>query len=227
MLCVVSSDACNKSGKLLAEILGVRFINLSQVWPDLSKYTVFNYGCSDVPRCKAIINSPEAVATCIDKVATFKALKAANIPHPGFTTRKASIPKAWREGAIVARKTTTGKGNEGMVVVEPNEPIPQAKLYTQYFYHSWEYRIVVFMGKVVGRFRKDATDDGRWEFTKMLKHGFDAVDMSCIDAAKALGIDYVGFDVIENEDGEYVILEANSGPVLLDVVGQSIKKHFK
>jgi len=42
------------------------------------------------------------------------------------------------------------------------------------------------------------------------------MDNMCLKAAHALGIDYVGFDVLAQTKNDCVIIEANSGPILTD-----------
>jgi glutathione synthase/RimK-type ligase-like ATP-grasp enzyme len=42
------------------------------------------------------------------------------------------------------------------------------------------------------------------------------MDAICIRAARALSIDYVGFDVLAQTKNDCVIIEANSGPILTE-----------
>lgn len=185
---------------------------------------VLNYGCHRDLRCKEIINTGKAVGICKNKIETFKRLKEAGVPCPEYATRKQDVPKHW--GQIVIRDSVDGARAEGLDYRFQGEPLPDAPLYVQYFPHKYEYRIMVFKGKVVGRYHKVAKKDG-WHFILMNKQGFEKVDKDCIKAAESLGIDYVGFDVLENKKGECIILEANSAPILTDEALKAIKKYFK
>lgn len=222
---VVGPKACKESAQRLAKSLGGTLCGDEYV-NSRGYDVIFNYGRSsflrntDIP----IINQPKAVRTCIDKIATFKVLKENNLPHVAFCTRKTDIPASWK--VVAVRSKVDGKQNDGFDLFEQGCDYPKAPLYTEYFKHEWEYRVVVFMGKVVARYRKDS-NNGVWNLTLMLSDGFEAVDEACVKAAKALGIDYVGFDVVENKRGKWMILEANSGPMLTDAVEAAIIKHFK
>jgi hypothetical protein len=189
---------------------------------------VFNYGLTEY---NGNINEGASVYRCVNKLSTFATLQNyPDIPIPRFTTHQ-TVALEWE--VVVCRDSLDGRGNEGMSYAYPNmlpekaKQLPKSKLYTEYFSHHYEYRIVVFKGKVVGRYRKDQDANGDWNFTLMTKKGFKDVDRTCVRAAQALQIDYVGFDVLENRNGSYVVLEANSGPVLTEEVKKAIVKYIK
>lgn len=192
---------------------------------DFRRYdVVFNYGCHRALYYKSIINDGDVVGICKDKVETFQALKKAGVPCPDFVTRKQNVPKHWEQ--IVIRETVDGARAEGLDYRLQGEEIPNGALFTEYFPHKYEYRIVVFNGKVVGRYRKQVRN-GEWCFQLMHPQGFEEVDKDCVKAAQAIGIDYVGFDVLENKEGKCIILEANSAPIITDEVIEAITKFFK
>ncbi len=87
------------------------------------------------------------------------------------------------------------------------------------------------MGKVVGRYYKKETGlnaDGQieWTFTPQRKRGFEAIDDACVRGAKALGIDFVGFDVVAQDKQHFVVLEANSGPIITDEAEEAIINYY-
>lgn len=234
-LCVVSPKGCSKSAKELAEALGADYNNpYTSYKQNFGAYDgVINYGVSCALNYKNILNRPPAVARCVDKLATFNCLKNAGVSIPKFCTRAADVPADWE--TVVVRKTSTGRGNEGMDYVyqwkgdKPKEGV----LFTEYFDHSVEYRVVVICGVVVAHYRKDEVpkDDlgnTQWDLALMEPvPEWKEIDADCIKAAAALGIDYAGFDVVENDHGKFVILEANSGPILTEEVKDYIVKQFK
>jgi glutathione synthase/RimK-type ligase-like ATP-grasp enzyme len=225
-ICVMYSKHCNKSAKALAKALGADANNISLTGRrDFTEYDLLlSYGCSAGTAHKRRLNLSNSILACIDKVETFKALNAANIPTVEWTTNPADTVE-W--DVVVCREKLAGKANKGMTYVYQGEELPECPLYTKYFHHKCEYRVVVFQGAVIGRYRKDIDDNGDWEFTKMLKRGFEDIDSMALKAAKALNIDFVGFDVLANKRGKVLILEANSGPVLTDDVAKAIVKKLR
>lgn len=176
---------------------------------------VWNYGSSKEIRGNHVINRYIAVQRCVDKVQTFEILRRYEIPTPDFTIFKHNVPDIWE--SIVIRDKRDGRKAEGLHYAERGDVLPDGELYSEYIPHIAEYRIVVGFGRILGRYRKDKVNDD-WFFTLMDKQGFAQVDKHCIKAADALGIDYVGFDVLERLDGSCVILEANSGAIIRDEV---------
>lgn len=227
-IAVLHPKLATESATELARALKASLINpFQEDRRDFRGYdVVFNYGCHRDFRYKEIVNRGERVGICKNKVDTFNLLKKAGVPCPNYVTRKQDVPKEWV--CVVCRDTVDGARAEGLDYVYQNfgKALPDAALYTEYFPHKYEYRIVVFKGQVVGRYRKEDKKDG-CHFILMHKQGFEKVDQDCRKAADFLGIDYVGFDVLENEKGEHIILEANSAPILTDEALKAIKRYFK
>lgn len=213
---VMSPRACRKSAEDLQKALDRKLRGIAPTH-------VFAYGFSEqdfigVPRT----NHASAVRRCIDKVKTLSTFKRFKIPTVEYCTNFRDIPAHW--DVIVVREKVDGKGNEGLHFVEA--PLPNVfkhkPLYTNYFEHRMELRVVVFMGKVFTYRKHQVLDE--WEF-----HPFRApksLTEDAIRAAKGLGIDYVGFDVLYNNKGSYAFLEANSGPVLIEDVRDYIVDWF-
>jgi len=222
-ICIIAPKKCSVSARKLALAIGAEFFNLNvSNRMDFREFDlVFNYGSSKMITYNAIINRPESVANCIDKINSFSIFNIHNIPTVEWITDKNKIPKKW--DIITCRSSATGSGAKELEYCYDYKNIPDAVLYTEYFSHEYEMRIVVFQGEVVGRYLKEETN-GEWNFVELQKRGMKSVDTACINAAKALGIDYVGFDVLANDCEDFVILEANSGPVLTDEVRKAISK---
>lgn len=228
-IAVIYPQACTESARKLAKAIGADCYNGYKQHVPRGYDILFNYGVShhENTRAKMTINEQHRIHVCRNKVETFKVLQKTGVRIPIFFTKREDIPK--RHGTIVVRAIVDGCQNEGMKYIYQGENIPEAPLYTQYIEHRAEYRIVVFMGKIVGRYHKQENPDnpGNYQFQLMHKAGFKMMDKDCLTAAKALGIDYVGFDVLENDRGDHFVLEANSGPILLPDVEEAIKKYFK
>lgn len=190
---------------------------------DFTEYDyVFAYGCSARTKHKNRINSREGVLSCVSKPKSFDAMKAAKVHTVPYCTQK-PIPKEW--GWVVIRKEADGRKAEGLDYCENGSKVPDGELYSEYFEHKYEYRIMVFMGKVVGRYFKK--EEGvEWDFKLQPSAGFELMDKHCIKAAKAIGIDYCGFDVVANTKKDFRILEANSGPRITDEAENAIVEYF-
>lgn len=213
---VISPKAAEDSAKRLAKELGADYNNPYQSGRLVFKEyaLVINYGFSTniVTNANAnVLNEPSAVRKCINKLKTLESL-VGHVPIPEYSQR---IRDTWN--TVVCHTKPDGRKNEGIEYWyrESDEPVPNAYLYTEYYHHRGEYRVVVLCGKVVGRYRK-VERDGTWDLELRDKRGFEYMDEICIRAAKVLGIDYVGFDVLAQTKNDCVIIEANSGPILTD-----------
>ena len=191
---------------------------------DLKKYDyVFFFFFSGYTVHNNRINSAGAVATCVRKPRTFDALIKAKVATVEYCTNKADIPKHW--DWVVIRDKINGRKAEGLHYHENNDQVPNGVLFSEYFEHKYEYRIMVFKNEIVGRYYK-AEDNGDWYFNKQPAKAFEVMDEHCLRAAKAIGIDYVGFDVVANNKKDFRILEANSGPRITDEAENAIVEYF-
>lgn len=228
-ICVIHPVVSKESAEYLADNIGAAITNPFKADKrDFREYdVVFNYGCNREIYAKKVINKQKSVAVCIDKVATYKVFKAAGVATVDFVTRKQDIPKSW--ATVVVRPDAKGSQAKDLDYGYQSlgEAIPDGGLFTEYFQHVNEYRIVVFMGKVVGRYYKEKQPNNTWKFVLCTKAGFKDIDNSALRASEALQIDYVGFDVLEDQEGSYRFLEANTGPIMTDESLKAIKKYFK
>jgi glutathione synthase/RimK-type ligase-like ATP-grasp enzyme len=230
-ICVIHPTISKESAEFLAQEMGWDVINPFKTNKrDFSEYLgVFNYGCNRKITARNVINKSKSVATCINKVATYEVFKKAGVPTVAYVTNKRDIPDSWE--TVVIRKELDGAQAKDLDYWYPKagdaERCPDGALFTEYFEHTKEYRVVVFCGKVVGCYiKKD--NMGAWDFLSVrITRKLVPVLERAITAAKALEIDYVGFDVLVAEDGSYVFLEANSGPILVDDMLPTIKEYLK
>lgn len=225
-ICVVHPKMLNKSAKWLAETIGaVAFNPWKQNIYNLKQFDiVFNYGCNRHFLANNIINKPTAVAICVSKLKTLYKLAKLQIPTIPFTEDPTDIPVSWKE--IVCRETETGAGNNGFSVVKRGGLLPKAAFYAEYYPHKWEFRVVVFNNKVVSRYVKKENKHGEWDFEMLEKTGFEKIDAACLAATSALGIDFVGFDILANAPETFKILEANSAPTMTEDVLEIITQYF-
>lgn len=227
-ICVIHPKRCLDSARKLAQALGADLSNpYKEKRINYSQYdTVINYGVSEPSLMGNLFNKPDAVSICKDKHRTFVYLDHERVPIPKFTAY-AVIAQEFN-GTIVCHTEQDGMQNKGIVYHERDneQPIPRAYLYTEYFHHKREYRVVVLNYKVVGIYRKEEIEDGTWDLIPLSHKGFYSISNACVKAAKAIGIQYVGFDVVSNTREDFRILEANSGPIITDQVIDAFKQLF-
>jgi len=225
-ICIIHPVIGKESAEELAEYLGADCSNPYQTQRrDYREYDLlFNYGCNRKVKFNRVINKSKSVGRCIDKIKTFEAFTEYNVPHPEYTDDKHKIPKHWDRIAI--RKSKKGNQATDLDYAYFGDEIPDAELYTKVYSSKFEFRIVVFMGKVVGRYRKQAKGTDWW-LNPVDAEGFDHIDAACIEGAKALEIDYVGFDVLSRGKKTFTILEANSAPILTEEVAEAIKNYIE
>lgn len=236
MKIIVVSKYCDDSSRELVEALQANEIDAEYLPPiqyenrAVGPHMLFAYGWSGSkgPIDKRNrINSRQATLLCIDKVSTLCALNEKGIPVPGWCENKHDVPKAWDH--VVVRETRTGRKAEGFSIVAQcdGEVLPDGELYTEYFYHKYEYRIVVFKDNVFVYYKKRINGGEEHEFIWKDERQYPDMVRDARKAAKALNIDYVGFDVVAQNKRSYRFLEANSGPILTDEVRDCIVAYYK
>lgn len=218
---VAYPPVCKKSATELSDAIGGHLWNpFDTKFPIGVKHDlIFNYGCSSerIPQGnrERLVNPRVGVLTSRDKIATYKALQQAKVPTCDYVTDEKDVKKSWNW--VVCRETTTGRNCEGVLITKWNEIVPKQPLYTKFFPHDEEHRIVVYKDKVIGRYMKSNLKDGEYELVLMDKRGYEGIDPSAILGARAVGLDYAGVDVLFNSrSGRHLVLEVNSGPLLTE-----------
>lgn len=225
---VLHPAASKESAEMLAGFLGCQASNPFKTGE--RKYTeydlVINYGCNRKLTTNAKINSATAVARCIDKFSTFSLLSKYNIPVPQYTLDK-NVAALWP--CVVVRAEKDGAMNAGMEYCYPKGKaarIPDAELYTEYYDHKKEFRVVVLKNAIIACYEK-VREGEEWMFYERSYQYLQPVQQACLDAAAVLKIDYVGFDVLVNKENEFVILEANSAPIITEDVMKAFRRIIK
>lgn len=205
-------------------------------------HVIINWGSTAIINgVKKIINHPGDVKFATNKLLTFEIASQHGINIPWWTTRKTKLDSKKK---YLARTTLTGKGGEGIVVINPGDPIPDAKMYVEYIPKKYEVRVHVMNGKTFDRQQKmnklGAIQDN-WE-VRSHGNGFvfarnnmtvpGDVWVKCQEQAekivKALGLDFGAVDVIYNEkQGKAYVLEVNTAPGVEKSTAKNYAKRFK
>lgn len=199
-----------------------------------------------------ILNSPEKVALCSDKLKFFKHQSSLNLgllaPHarvPNFTVNKENAARWHAEGfAVCERHKLNGHSADGLVIKEVGEKLDDAPLYTKYIPKKDEYRVHMYRkdGEAYILFsqrkaHKDNPEHGNkkvnWKVRNLdngfvfQRHGLDVPADVLTQATYAFvnsGLDFGAVDVIYNQkhDKAYV-LEINTAPGL---TGESVAEYY-
>jgi hypothetical protein len=201
---------------------------------------IINYGRSQWPVWwrddLTIVNSPDAVAICCNKLKCLKALNKALVPTLDWTDNQ-GIANDWvRDGKrVFARTILNGKKGKGIVILSPGAPYVGAPLYTKEYAKKHEFRVFVGGGKVLDIVQKKKMSD-----EKLARMGIKRVDMDsrnykkgwvfahkdmnlgpkgainagkiCVDALAACGLDYGAVDLLYKKHDDMVVCEINSAP---------------
>lgn len=209
------------------------------------KKVVINWGSSNLPPevlKSKVINKPEAVGKCTNKLTFFQTVEG-NVSIPPYTTDKEVALKWLTDHVVVARTILQGSGGEGLIIVDKRnvDNLVKAPLYTQYIPKVDEYRIHVVNGGITDvqrkALRKGWQDEnpGKTPNFKVrnLENGFiymregveapDCVLDQAVAAVKAVGLDFGAVDVIYNQKyNKAYVLEVNCAP---GVEGTSIENY--
>lgn len=164
-----------------------------------------------------LINTPDAILACASKVKTSAILFKSGVPSPE-TLFSASLDRAEafidRWGAVVS-KPVYGYDGKDIRLVRSSRELGSPPYYLQeYIQNDRDFRVFVIDGEAVGAISR--TSDS-------LAHNIHQGGVGCpchIDtsmqeisqaAAKAVGVDYGGVDLLIQDDA-YTVLEVNGTP---------------
>lgn len=205
-------------------------------------HTVINWGCTQCPpvlRGVPVLNRWDAVRIATSKLATFKALAEAGVPHVDFTTSKTEATKWNVRNKVLGRDLDHGSQGRGITVYQPGELTNNHKFYTKYYKKERELRIHVFQGRVIfeqEKLKKNGAEnadkyvrshDRGWCFA--FHHLNDrpvpaAVKDIAIQAVHALGLDFGAVDVGWNGKSGARVFEVNTAPGIEET---SLKAYIK
>jgi RimK family alpha-L-glutamate ligase len=176
---------------------------------------------------KPMLNPPDAVTTAIHKFATATALAREGLPVPdsllALSGKRLNESRA-DFGNQAVYKTAIGTHGGGAWLVDLEDPVnPQVgnrqAFLQQYVEHDAsrhrDMRVYVIGGEIVAAMNRYAPE-GEWRTNVAL--GGDVEDVTAelpdvvrdiaIESTRVVGLDYAGVDIVEGEDGWYV-LEVN------------------
>lgn len=178
-----------------------------------------------------VCNTPAALEACVDKFATSWRLAAAGIATPATrvsqTARQALADFHDLGGDVVVKPLFGSEGRGQLRISDPDlmwrtavtlERL-QAVLYLQRFIHhpGWDVRVLVLGGRVLGAMRRIAKA-GQWRTNVAQGAAAETWPMDdelarlSLAAAKAVGADFAGVDLLRDEPGGWQVVEVNGVP---------------
>lgn len=243
-----------KGGPRLYNRYGDSLEGVDAVIPRIRPNLTF-YGCAVIRQLHAlgipVQNSAEAIARTRDKLLSLECLVARGLPIPltGFADSPLDTEDVIKSvgGAPVVVKLLEGTQGRGVVLAETKKAAESvvnafkslnANILVQQFVkhaNSSDLRLFVIGGKVVAAMRRTAPP-GEFRASVQFGASVDVVKTSAVErriaikAARELGLDVAGVDIIRAESGPQII-EVNSSPGLegiesatgIDVAGAMIE----
>lgn len=161
-----------------------------------------------------------------NKLYQYQWLHANQVPSLPFTTDVEQVSKWQAEGAkVVARQLLNSAEGKGIVVLQPDDAVVQAKVYTKYVPKKREYRVHIFGDKVVCVLekRKKKGIDNKNFLIQNTANGFvfcrdgfvepEGIRELALKARKLTNSSIVGVDIGYNELKNFLfVIEVNTTP---------------
>jgi RimK family alpha-L-glutamate ligase len=182
----------------------------------------------------AVLNGPEAIRACHDKLVTALRLGRAGLPHPETAYLSAASSRHDVSRLRFPLVVKPRFGSRGEHVYACSDPDALARLLGRLRREPWfrrqgallqelvppagyDLRVLVAGGRVAGAVRRVAAD-GEWRTNVALGASRrplvpqpHACDLA-VEAAAAVGADLAGVDLIPTPDGSLAVLEVNAAP---------------
>jgi hypothetical protein len=194
---------------------------------------VLNWGSTQpVPAGLVVLNSPASVRVASDQVESLRRLREL---APRTVLNPADIGLLGSEGVIAKRRHgARGSGKALLSATSTAEDASGFDLYQEHFADRKEWRVGVMSGRITSAYEKRPRPGAAaGEFHSNFDH--DAVDQLptavaavAREAARRIGCDYAGIDVIEDmQTGRVMCLEANAAPGMSEHTLRSLYSHVQ
>lgn len=225
----------SKSARALAKALHTICVRENGTYVPRPDHVIFNWGNPRAPRWKMlggkVKNHWGLLPIGQNKLLAFREFQKQGIPTPDWTTdRKEAENWLRNEGIVLARTLLNSHSGNGIVLATKSAELASAPLYVLYKRKKKEFRIHVFMGKVIDIQQKRLANGAKEEenynqYIRSHANGWifarenitEPKDLRslAIKAVSALGLDFGAVDIIYNEkENKCFCLEVNSAPGL-------------
>lgn len=176
-------------------------------------------------------NSAQAIERCVDKSMTTFLIDQAGLPTPATYVvegRPAAEAVVRKNGAApLVIKPLFGAQGRGITLIRSAEELPPAEEVADVYYLQhyvarpgppfYDYRIFVCAGRVLAMMARRGdgwiTNINQGAAAEAVsEHMQDELATLALEAARAVGADFAGIDIVPDADGRLLILEVNSMP---------------
>ncbi len=174
-------------------------------------------------------NSAQAIERCVDKSMTTFLLQQAGLPTPATVTvegREAAEVVVARECGPLVLKPLFGAQGRGIRLVQRAEDLPPDEEVAGVYYLQRyipragppfrDYRVFVCAGRVLAMMARRGddwiTNINRGATPEGLAAPDSELERLALAAARAVGADFAGVDILPDADGRLFVLEVNSMP---------------
>lgn len=235
----------SNGSKELARALEIKRNRLDMWPPFVSRKTkvIINWGNAQefAASTAHVLNKPAAVRNAVNKLTTFHKLEEARVNIPTFQTEPPTAQQR-RNTIWLARQTLTGSAGEGIVVIRPDDALPQqAQLYVKYIKKLVELRLHVVRDEVIlvtqKRKRDGAEQDANQKLIRSYDNGWvhavhdqtieitEEMQIQALNAVQALNLDFGAVDMVIDKDTNVpYVLEVNTAP---GISGESTIEAYK
>lgn len=199
-----------------------------------------------------VYNDAKAIERTVDKAMTSFLLKQAGIPTPDTwvceSERQARVllMRELGRGKPMVMKPLFGSQGVGVTRIDGAGRLPDPRQFGGVFYlqtfihsrdHEWhDWRVLVISGRAQAAMQRRSA---HWITNRARGGRCEAVDLDpelaglAEGAARAIGIDYAGVDLLRDENGRFLVTEVNSIPAWLGLqevctvdIAQCLVDHF-
>lgn len=177
-----------------------------------------------------IVNAPRAIETCVDKHLTDLRLRHAGLPVPRTVVTQSSTDAmiGFADlGRDVVIKPLFGSEGRGMIRITDPELAWRtfraiehtcSVIYLQEYVHhpGWDLRVFVLGERIVGSMKRSAKSDWRTNVAQGAHAESVLIDdrtrSLALHAARVVGCEVAGVDLLPGPHGEWYVLEVNAVP---------------
>lgn len=231
----------------LASALGTLCVREAGTYSPKPHHLIINYGNPRRPKWaipthrNKILNHWDKLEIAQCKLNTFRAFEKAGVKSPEWTTDQKVAEKWSNDGVVVVcRKLLSSHSGNGIVIAENKDSIVRAPLYTAYKKKAGEFRVHVFLGKVIDvqqkRRQEGAKESENYDpYVRSHHHGWvycregivepKGLRELAVAAIQAVGLDFGAADIIWNKkENQCYCLEVNTAPGLEGTTLENYKK---
>tara|TARA_R110000823_G_scaffold288766_2_gene407141 strand:- start:2242 stop:3126 length:885 start_codon:yes stop_codon:yes gene_type:complete len=183
-------------------------------------------------RYRRYLNKPNAVSNAANKIKAFTIFRREGLPICAWTTdRDEAVDWIYNGYTAVERHRLSSHSGQGIRLVNEDDELLDAPLYTRYINKNAEYRVHVFDGKVIDlqqKRRRRSHHNPNWQirshingwnytrdFNPLLNYTQWAnIKDTAVQAVDLLSLDFGAVDLVTSGTNRPYVLEVNTAPGL-------------